>query len=175
VATGVVILPSWARAGLVVFVGLMFQLAVFNRISIWSVTGQALVVLPVAAGLVGGPERGALVGFATGLAFDAFLTTPFGLNALVWTITGFAVGVAGRNLMRSSSLSVVAFAALAAPLSIGAFVPIGLILGQDQLLAAPIIPIMVVSTVETALVVPLATPAMRWALVDARDPVRHRR
>jgi hypothetical protein len=77
--------------------------------------------------------------------------------------------------MRSSSLSVVAFAALAAPLSIGAFVLIGLILGQDQLLAAPIIPIMVVSTVETALVVPLATPAMRWALVDARDPVRHRR
>lgn len=168
-------LPAWVRAGLVVFVGLMVQLAVLNRISVWSVTGQALVVLPVAAGLVGGPERGALVGFATGIAFDAFLTTPFGLNALVWTITGYVVGVGGRNVMRSSSLSVVAFATVAAPMSIGAFVLIGLILGQDQLLAAPVVPIMVVSTIETALVVPLATPAMRWALVDAHDPVRHRR
>lgn len=168
-------LPVWARVGLVVFVGLMIQLAVVNRITIWSVTGEALIVLPVAAGLAGGPERGAMVGFATGLGFDVFLTTPFGLTALVWTITGFAVGVAGRNLMRSSSWSVVVFAALAAPVSIGAFVVIGLILGQDQLLAAPVLPIMVVSTVVTALMVPLAAPAVRWAFTDPRDPVPLRR
>jgi rod shape-determining protein MreD len=175
VEAGIVTLPIWARVGLVVFFGLMVQVAVVNRLSIWSVTGEALIVLPVAAGLAGGPERGALVGFATGLAFDVFLTTPFGLTALVWTITGFTVGVAGRNLMRSSSWSVVAFAALAAPLSIGAFVVIGTILGQDQLLAAPVVPIMVVSTCVTVLAVPLAAPAMRWALTDPRDPVALRR
>ena len=168
-------LPSWVRVGLVVFVGLMLQLALVNSISLWSVSGQALVVLPVAAGLVGGPERGALVGFVTGLAFDVFLTTPFGLTALVWTITGFAVGAAGRNLMRSSAVSVVVFAAVAAPLSIAAFVLIGLLLGQEQLLAAPILPILVVSTVVTALMVPLAAPAMRWALVDPHDPMPYRR
>jgi rod shape-determining protein MreD len=170
-----VTLPTWARVGLVVFVGLMVQLAVVNRISVWSVSGQALIVLPVAAGLAGGPERGALVGFVTGLGFDVFLTTPFGLTALVWTITGFAVGVAGRNLMRSSTWSIVAFAALAAPLSIGAFVVIGTILGQDQLLAAPVVPIMVVSTAVAALAVPIAAPAMRWAFTDPRDPVALRR
>jgi len=168
-------LPTWARVGLVIFVGLMVQLAVVNRVSVWSVSGQALIVLPVAAGLAGGPERGALVGFVTGLGFDVFLTTPFGLTALVWTITGFAVGVAGRNLMRSSTWSIVAFAALAAPLSIGAFVVIGVILGQERLLAAPVVPIMVVSTLVTALAAPLAAPAMRWAFTDPRDPVPLRR
>ncbi len=168
-------LPAWGRAGLVVFVALMVQLAAVNPISIWSVSGQALIVLPVAAGLVGGPERGALVGFVTGLAFDVFLVTPFGLTALVWTITGFAVGVAGRNLMRSSSWSVVAFAAIAAPLAIGAFVVIGAILGQEQLLAAPVVPIMVVSTLMTVLMVPIAAPAMRWALTDPHDPIARRR
>lgn len=168
-------LPPWARVGLVVFVGLMVQLAVVNAVSVWSVTADALVVLAVAAGLVGGPEKGALVGFASGLAFDAFLTTPFGLTALVWTIVGYGVGVGGRNLMRSSSWSVVAFAAVAAPLSIAAFVLVGLILGQDQLLAAPILAITVVSTVVTVAAVPVAAPAMRWALVDPHDPVRHRR
>lgn len=168
-------LPPWARVGLVVFVGLMVQLTLVNAVTVWSVTGDALVVLPVAAGLVGGPEKGALVGFATGLAFDAFLTTPFGLTALVWTVTGYATGVAGRNLLRSSSWSVLAFAALAAPLSIAAFVLVGLILGQDHLLAAPLVAITVVSTVATVLAVPVAAPAMRWALVDPHDPVRHRR
>jgi hypothetical protein len=52
---------------------------------------------------------------------------------------------------------------------------IGLLLGQEQLLTAPILPILVVSTVVTALMVPLAAPAMRWALVDPHDPMPYRR
>lgn len=169
------ILPPWARAGLVVFVALMVQLTVVNEIRIWGVTGSLLVVTPVAAGLVAGPVPGALVGFAAGLLLDAFLTTPFGLTALVWTIVGHAVGVSSRNLIRSSPVAIVGFAAVSAVAAIGAFVVVGYLLGQTHLFAAPLLRIALVGGLVASIAVFAVLPPMRWALTDPHDPVHARR
>lgn len=168
-------LPPWARVGLVLFVVLMVQLTILNDIQIWGVSGSALVVTPVAAGLVGGPERGALVGFAAGLLIDAFLTTPFGLTALVWTIAGYVVGLLGRNLIRSSTVAVVGLAALGAIASTFGFVVVGYLLGQGHLLDAPVARIAVVGAVVAGVAVLAVLPGMRWALTDPHDPVHVRR
>jgi rod shape-determining protein MreD len=168
-------LPPWARVGLVLFVVLMVQLTVLDDVHLWGVTGSALAVTPVAAGLVGGPERGALVGFTAGLLLDAFLTTPFGLTALVWTITGYAVGLLGRNLIRSSNVAVVGLAALATVASIGAFVLVGLLLGQDHLLDAPVGRIALIGAAMAGVAILAVMPAMRWALTDPHEPVHLRR
>lgn len=167
--------PRWLRVGLVLFVALMVQLSVVENLRIWGVTGAALVVVPVAAGLLAGPERGAVVGFATGLAFDAFVTTPFGLTALVWTVTGYAIGVLGRNLVRSTAVGTAAFAATAGIGSTVLYVLVGTLLGQDHLLDAPVGRIAVVGAVLAAVAVLPVLPAMRWALTDPHDPVRPRR
>lgn len=168
-------LPAWARVGLVLFVVLMVQLTVLNEVRVWGVTGSALVVTPVAGGLIGGPERGALVGFVAGLLIDAFLTTPFGLTALVWTIAGYVVGLLGRNLIRSSPAAVVGLAALAAIASTVAFVLVGYLLGQGHLLDAPIAQIALVGALVAGIAVLAVLPAMRWALTDPHDPVHVRR
>ena len=168
-------LPPWARVGLVLFVVLMVQIVLVDDVHVWGVTGSALAVAPVAAGLVGGPDRGALVGFVAGLLIDAFLTTPFGLTALVWTVTGYVIGLLGQNLIRSSRLAVVALAAVSAVASIAGFVLVGVLLGQEQLLDAPILRIAVVGAVVAGLAVLAVAPAMRWALTDPHDPVHLRR
>ncbi|QGG95707.1 rod shape-determining protein MreD [Actinomarinicola tropica] len=168
-------MPTWARVGLVLFVALMLQLSVVADLRLWGVTGNALVVAPVAAGLLGGPERGATVGFAAGLLFDAFVTTPFGLTALVWTVTGYATGLLGRNLIRSTPIGTIAFAVAAAIGSTTLFVLVGTLLGQDHLLDAPVVRILVVGALLAAGAVLLMQPAMRWALTDPHDPVHARR
>lgn len=168
-------MPTWARVGLVLFVALMVQLTLVSDLRILGVTGTGLVVAPVAAGLVGGPERGAVVGFAAGLLFDAFVTTPFGLTALVWTFTGYAIGIVGRNLIRSTPVGTLAFAAAGSAGSTAAFVLVGTLLGQDHLLDAPVVRIALVGALVAAVLVHLALPAMRWALLDPHDPVHARR
>ena len=50
-----------------------------------------MVLLPIVAGIIGGPARGATIGFGTGLVSDLFLPTPFGLSALVGCLLGFGV------------------------------------------------------------------------------------
>ncbi|MBK5222268.1 MAG: hypothetical protein JJE52_05235, partial [Acidimicrobiia bacterium] len=158
------ILPTWVRVGLVLFGVLMVQLVVINDLAVWGATGSALVTLPVAAGLLGGSIPGALVGFAAGLSIDVFVTTPFGLTALVWTITGYVVGVVGINLLRSSKATIVGLAALSAVASIGAFVLVGAILGQDHLLRARLLPIAIMGALVAAISVLAVLQPMRWAL-----------
>ena len=54
-----------------------------------------MLALAVAAGLAGGPERGAWVGFAAGLLADCFLQTPLGLSALVYGSSATASASSG--------------------------------------------------------------------------------
>jgi len=61
-----------------------------------------MMLLAVGAGFVGGPDTGAVVGFAAGTVSDLFLqSTPFGLSALAACLAGFAVGWAGNEVLRS--------------------------------------------------------------------------
>ena len=61
-----------------------------------------MILLPIVAGIVGGPGRGASMGFGAGLVADLFLPTPFGLSALVGCLIGFAVGVTTLALDRTA-------------------------------------------------------------------------
>ena len=49
-----------------------------------------------------GADTGAIFGFVMGLAIDLFLTTPLGLSALSFAITGYAVGVFQAGMVRTT-------------------------------------------------------------------------
>jgi rod shape-determining protein MreD len=92
------------------------------------------LLLAICAGMTGGPEAGALVGFGVGLLADlAMATTPIGLTALSWCLVGFGVGLLRANvtLDNRSALPVVAVVATLA--GIVAFLLIGGLVGQSQL------------------------------------------
>jgi rod shape-determining protein MreD len=153
-----------SRAVIVVALFVAVQQTLVLDLRIGGVHPDIMILLPIAAGIVGGPSRGALMGFAAGLASDLFLPTPFGLSALVATIIGFAVGEATLALDRTAVwLPVVAALGGSALYEVG-YAVLGSVLGQPQMLHVDLVRIVVVVSVANAV---LAIPAMRvvnWAL-----------
>jgi rod shape-determining protein MreD len=94
---------SRLRLILLVVLMLVVQTAVLSRVRVAGVAPEAMLLLAVCAGIVGGPERGAVVGFVSGIAFDLFLvTTPVGLSALVYALIGYGVGLVAEGTVRSA-------------------------------------------------------------------------
>jgi rod shape-determining protein MreD len=153
-----------ARSTLVVFVVLCVQHIFLDGIRIAGAHPDAMLLLPVAAGYVAGPDRGAVFGFATGLVADLFLPTTFGLSALVGCLLGYASGLATGGLVRSSWWLPVIVAAGATAAGLTAYAILDAVLGEPGVLTADLIPALVVATPAAAV---LATPVLRlvsWAL-----------
>ncbi len=128
---------------------------------------DVMVLLPILAGVVGGPSRGALMGFASGLVADLFLPTPFGLSALVGSLVGFAVGLATLALDRSARWIPPVAALAGSALYEVLYGALGSVLGQPQMLHVDFVRIVLAVSVVNAL---LALPAMRlvaWGMPAA--------
>ncbi len=156
-----------ARLTLVVLLFVVVQETVMLDIRVGGVHPDIMVLLPIVAGLIGGPGRGATIGFTTGLVSDLFLPTPFGLSALVGCLLGFGVGLATVALDRTAwwLAPVTALAGSAAyEITFGA---LGSVLGQPQMLHVALIRIAVVVSVTNAV---LAVPALRlmtWGMATS--------
>lgn len=166
------LIPVPVRVGLVIVAALILQLSVVNRIGLFGVSGDLMVVVAVAAGYHAGPERGAIIGFASGLAADLLIATPMGLTALVLTGVGYVSGLVATNLIRESRLMVVFLATVMAPVSVGAWILIGALLGQTYLLHAPVLSILSVSALVAMGVIWLVSPVLGWALADPHQRLR---
>jgi rod shape-determining protein MreD len=156
-----------ARLSLVVFGFVAVQETVMLDLRIGGVHPDIMVLIPIVAGIIGGPSRGATIGFATGLVADLFLPTPFGLSALVGCLLGFGVGLAtvavDRTVWWLAPLVALGGSALY-EITYGA---LGSVLGQPQMLHVALVRIMVVVSVTNAV---LAIPAMRvltWGMATS--------
>ena len=89
------------------------------------------------AGLAGGTQRGAIIGFFSGIALDLFLPTPFGLSALVGTAVGTAAGqLVAAGVDRTNPLFLPGVAALGSAIGVIMFAVLGTVLGQPDMLTA---------------------------------------
>jgi rod shape-determining protein MreD len=102
------------RGAVVVAVALVAQIAIVADLRVAGSAGDLMLLVTVAAALSGGPDRGAVYGFASGLAFDLVLDTPFGLSALTYAVVGYGVGLVCAGLFRPTGWSPLAVAAVAA-------------------------------------------------------------
>ncbi|HEV3264244.1 MAG TPA: rod shape-determining protein MreD [Acidimicrobiales bacterium] len=153
-----------ARVVLVVFGFLTVQETLMLDIRIGGIHPDIMVLLPMAAGLVGGPGRGATMGFGAGLVADCLLPTPFGLSAFIGTMIGYGVGLATVAVDRSSWWLPTAAALVSSVLYEVLYPLFGSILGQPQMLHVPVARIALLVAVCNAV---LAVPAVRlvaWAL-----------
>ena len=97
------LIPARARTFLVLVALLVVQTSLLTRMRVAGVIPDAMLLVAVCVGIIGGPERGAVVGFLSGLAFDLFLlTTPVGLSALVYALVGYAVGLVAEAIVRAA-------------------------------------------------------------------------
>lgn len=162
-----------AKVAAVVLVTLVLQVCLFARFSYEGARPDLLVLLAVAAGFVGGPEKGATVGFAAGLAFDVVLATPFGLSALVYTLVGYSVGALGANVVRAAWWISPVLVGVASGAAMVLYALVGVVLGQATLDGPPLTAIVAVVAALNAVLAPLAIRAMRWARTDDMDRRRH--
>lgn len=158
-----------AKVAVVVVGALVLQVCLFARFSFDGARPDVMVLLAVTAGLVAGPERGAIVGFTSGLAFDVVLATPFGLSALVYTVVGWVVGSVATDIVRSTwwiTPVAIGFGSAAATLL---YALVGAVVGQPTFSGPPLTAIVVVVALLNAVLAPLATRVLRWANAGHAD------
>jgi len=164
-------MPPRAKVPVVVFLMLMLHTTVLGLIHVDHVRPEGLLLLTVLTGLVGGQQAGTLMGFAAGLLADLTLQTPFGLSALVLTITGYSVGTMRTALVRASWWLVPATALVASFGSVVAFVLLGGLVGQSQLLRpgpAHMFTVAAIVAAMNAVLSPAVYPLVRWSFAPTR-------
>jgi rod shape-determining protein MreD len=91
-----------AKISLLLGLALTLQHSLMADLRIGQVQPDLLLLVAVLSGIVGGSERGAVIGFLTGLLADLFLPAPMGLSALAFSLVGFATGGLQGGIIRSA-------------------------------------------------------------------------
>jgi rod shape-determining protein MreD len=153
-----------ARSTVVMVVMLVVQHSLLDSLRIHGAHPDLMVLLPIAAGYVAGPERGAVFGFVAGLVADLFLPTTYGLSALVGCLLGFGTGLATQGLVHSSWWMAPLVAAAATAAGLGGYAILGAVLGDPGMVRTYLAPAVAVGAPAAAV---LAVPVVRivgWAL-----------
>ena len=159
--------PGWrvARLALVVILAVGLQAGAASAVAVWGVTPEVPLVVAIAGGLVLGSQRGAVLGFATGLALDVLVPArPLGLWALVLTVAGAVAGWVGESGpgMPRRVAQVLTAAAATAGASL-AYVALSGLVGSPVVTSVPLWRVVVIASVwSAALVVPVGA-VLRWA------------
>lgn len=158
------------RAALVAVLALVLQISVVADLRVGGAIGDLMLVVVVAAGLTGGPDRGATYGFALGVLYDLVLDTPFGLSALTYAVVGYSVGLAGAALMRTSGWWPVVIAAGAGVVEAALYTSVGNLIG----VAYPFAEVPGIAVMMAATAALLIVPALRvmWWVHGHSEPDR---
>jgi rod shape-determining protein MreD len=153
---------------------LVLHQSLLTPIQIVDVRPDLMLLVAVAAGLVGGPEKGVVVAFLVGLLTDLFVQTPLGLSALTFSLVAFAVAAVQSTVIRSAWWIPVLTAFLASAAGILLYGVVGAILGRDEFLSPHLVVMAtVVGAVNAVLAIPVVS-AMGWALASAAEGARRR-
>ena len=151
------------RVGLVLAATLVLHLTLLSRLQIEDVRPDALLLVALMAGLIAGPERGAIVGFCAGLLADLFLLTPFGLSALAYCLVGFAVGSLQTGILRAAWWIPVATAAVASAAGVVLYAVLGAMVGQPQFVSPHLAVVAAVVAFMNGALAPAASRVVGWA------------
>lgn len=157
------------RVGLIIVTSVVLQTAFVAELRIGGAIGNIMALVAIAAGVEGGAERGAIIGFAAGLTYDAVLQTPFGLHALVFCVVAYLVGTFQRSVLRAAWWIPVVTAVAGTAASVILYVLAGQLLGQQYRVAnLPLI--IVVTSLMNGFLAPVYLRALHWALPQDRSP-----
>lgn len=163
---------SSAKIALLLFVGIVVQTTLMPDIQFHGVRPDLMLLLAVCAGMAGGPEQGATVGFAAGFLTDLFLqSTPLGLAALTYCLIGFSVGALRANFIPETRLLSLAVALVGTGCGVVLFTVIGAMVGQSQLTDGGLHHLLRIAIIESVLNAILGYPVSRltiWASAGSR-------
>ncbi|MFP5488322.1 MAG: hypothetical protein ACLGHQ_08465, partial [Acidimicrobiia bacterium] len=71
---------------------LALQKTLFIELTPFGVIVQVVMAFAAAAGVAGGPERGAVTGFTLGIMFDLAVGSPLGSSSITMGLAGYVAG-----------------------------------------------------------------------------------
>lgn len=155
------------RTSFLLVIALTVQLGIAPGLGVLGVQGDLMLLVAIAAGVAAGPDRGAAVGFAAGLAYDLMLQTPFGLSALTYAIVAYLVGSLQDSVLRAARWIPVLTAVGASAVGVILYGVLGTVVGEDligwSLLRTALIVALLNGVAASAVV-----PALRWAMGTSR-------
>jgi rod shape-determining protein MreD len=101
-------------------VSLIFQLLFMGYLSVFGSCPQIMLVSVIFVSLRYGVLPGEVFGFISGLLLDTFSLSIFGVNSLVFTLTGYAYGVFSKKIDENKIEVQILLAFLASCLQFGA-------------------------------------------------------
>jgi rod shape-determining protein MreD len=125
----------------VLAVGIILQVGLMPYLQIYGVVPDVMVVIAVCAGLSGGPQRGAVIGFWAGFLYDLPRDHPLGLTALAYCLVAFAAGAAQTVVLQSGRLISMAIVGVASALAALVFATEAELFGQHTLTNPRLVPI----------------------------------
>jgi rod shape-determining protein MreD len=153
-----------AKVPLVLLLFLVLHLTVLDHVRLFGVSPDAMLLLAVVAGIVGGPRAGALMGFAAGITLDLFLETPMGLSALVFCLVGYAVGNIQGGVLRASWWIPVITTLVASAAGELLYALVATVVGQPHLVTTHLLVVAAVVGLFNAVAAPFALRIVRWSV-----------
>jgi rod shape-determining protein MreD len=150
------------RATAALALTLVVHLTLLSRLRIDNIRPDALLLLAVMAGLVAGPERGAVMGFCAGLLADLFLQTPFGLSALAYCLVGFAIGSLQSGILRAAWWIPIATALGATVGGTILYALLGAMVGNGEFVSPRLLEIAAIVGFMNAALAPAAVRLVGW-------------
>jgi rod shape-determining protein MreD len=153
------------RLTLVLLSALVLQASLVADVRFLGVSIDLLLLITIAAGLTGGSDRGAVIGFIAGVGMDLLLDTPFGLSALAYSLTGYIVGSLHETTERAAWWFPIPVALGAGALGIGVFVVGGDLAGEELSSVPDLWRIVTVVAVACGALILPANRLMRWCYI----------
>jgi rod shape-determining protein MreD len=141
------------------------QTTLIADLDFFGAKGDIVVLLPIAAGIAGGRDRGAIIGFIAGLSLDLVVHgTPTGFFALGYTLVGYIVGMVQAGVLRAAWWIPVLTAFGGSVLGVITLAVVGKFIGLEGLFDRRLLTIcLVVAVINGALVLPMMR-VVRWSL-----------
>jgi rod shape-determining protein MreD len=161
------------RIALIVLLAVILQVSFFSYLSLLGATPDALSVVVISLGLLGGGVVGAVCGFAAGLVLDSVLLQTLGVSSLVLLTIGYLAGRYREGFEISSSLVPALLAGALTALGTFGFSAIQLMLGVETHVSLLVLREVLIKGLLAFLfaipLYPLMRRLLRPALVDAQQ------
>jgi rod shape-determining protein MreD len=151
-----------ARAAALVLVVLLLQVTIATDLHVFGVQPELLLLVSAAAGVIAGPDKGAIFGFAAGLAYDVFLQTPLGLTALVYSAVAYGTGSLQLQLASQTRRARMMSVALASAAGVLLWVAVGRVVDEAQVPLLTVVRVALIAGLMNGALGLVGTRALGW-------------
>lgn len=143
---------------------LALQRTIFVELQVNGVILQVMMSMAAAAGVAGGSERGAVVGFVLGVMFDLAEGTPLGSTAIAMTIAGVVGGLLAVIAADPHWWLAAIFTGLGTAAGVAAIPLIRLFIGEQEPFQQRLAIVVAITAAAGVIMSPLLVPLARWCL-----------